>query len=607
MQRLWRHELNQRDGGFTLVELMVAMMVIATVLMMLIGVQISASATIKDARLRQQATALANESLEQMRAIPWNVLTRGMHTSFDRAYVSGSTLTRGSNVFTLRIAGAGSQNASQPWKPLFDTTGSNTQVRLDPSGTGTEFTVRSYVTEPTIGSEGIGLLAVVDWVDTKGRDQFTVVHAPNFAAMSCHTDPDRSPFAGACQSMLSSASSTGPMISSLSASFVDPVTNLSTPMPVISGHDAYIVEMTTASTSSSALSEQTTLVESRMNYGGTARSTDPRSASSETTTESAGRYLLAASNDPPTPDAVAPNPANVTVNHPAITEGVLSMSGSGVTLRARSDSSRPGLLQSSVTQSCQTGVPAGEPCTRAQLTNLASDTTGSIASGYMSLELANGQTLRLVRRINESGGNIDRTWAARFGESPGTSATGCSTLVGAGCAAAGAERQLGTVMFGTLLGGAAWDHGNQHLVTVTNLTESVRVQRGGHSSQKTSTGTVSRTGSIGYWDGTQWQTLSLNSNTLGSYPIGPSTYTSGDYSIEVLSGTLLVAGMYDEIVGSDPSCLASACQLTTSGGQISVTYDFMVRTPSAPDGVRMTFSTSINPIRATAVYKEVDA
>src|SRR5665648_1192881 len=65
------------DEGFTLVELIVAMFVIAIILTSLAMVQTRAMVTIAQAKERQQATALANQTLEQLRALPWDTLKKG--------------------------------------------------------------------------------------------------------------------------------------------------------------------------------------------------------------------------------------------------------------------------------------------------------------------------------------------------------------------------------------------------------------------------------------------------------------------------------------------------------------------------------------------------
>jgi len=67
----------KRDDGFSLVELVVAMAIISGVLLGLVTLQTKAMVTIAQAKERQQATAIANEVLEQLRALPWNSITKG--------------------------------------------------------------------------------------------------------------------------------------------------------------------------------------------------------------------------------------------------------------------------------------------------------------------------------------------------------------------------------------------------------------------------------------------------------------------------------------------------------------------------------------------------
>ncbi len=71
----------RREGGFTLVELMVASGVMATALAMLAGVLTSGLSATAYARERQSANSLANQVLEQIRGLPFNRMKSGLLTS----------------------------------------------------------------------------------------------------------------------------------------------------------------------------------------------------------------------------------------------------------------------------------------------------------------------------------------------------------------------------------------------------------------------------------------------------------------------------------------------------------------------------------------------
>lgn len=69
------------ESGFTLVELLVTMMVIAGCLLGLIAIQLRALEATTMAKQRQQATALANRTMEQVRAMNPSDVEKGLHTS----------------------------------------------------------------------------------------------------------------------------------------------------------------------------------------------------------------------------------------------------------------------------------------------------------------------------------------------------------------------------------------------------------------------------------------------------------------------------------------------------------------------------------------------
>jgi len=66
------------DGGFSLVEVIVAMVVIAVGLLGLMAVQVRSLSTVALAKERQTATGLASRAMEQLRAVPYTVLQGGV-------------------------------------------------------------------------------------------------------------------------------------------------------------------------------------------------------------------------------------------------------------------------------------------------------------------------------------------------------------------------------------------------------------------------------------------------------------------------------------------------------------------------------------------------
>ncbi len=621
-----RLQVSQRERGFTLVELVVAMFVIATVLLLLISVQISASSTIKDARMREQATALANESLERLRAIPWGILLKGMDSNFADAALVGTDpyyatpiyvaaqkkLTIQGQEFTLRVAPSGASDQisatnTQPWEPLFDSEGSNRKVVLDPGGTGTEFVVRSYVTEPLDGAQdAVGLLVVVTWIDTDGNLRETVVNAPSFAALSCSNDEARSPFVSACEARLTASAYTGPVVANITAWNLD--TNAPENVPIIPNTQRYSIEVVTASTRAAVASEQTSLVTGTLKYGRTTMLGDPTVKPIQEDTRTIGFFELAASDFPVGPGAAPDNPPALNVNPTANQEPQNSASGSFLTLSGRSDFRRPGQIISSTKVSCFAGIPAGQPCTFAKLDNRTPDRNYEASSNFFLTFDPPGSsadwTVRLMRRLNENGGNQDQAWAARFTSAAGSSAVGCTTLSGPGCVAAGAKRNMGTFAFASIINGT-WSTGNQSIVLLQNYSDEVKVQRG--ASQKNTAATVTRSGTLTWWNGSSMESVGIDNNSDFTKVIGPAYWdATGGYGLEIVRGTATVRPVNNPTVSNpDPNCITTECTITADSGSVQIALEIRVFTPANPAGYAQRLTYVVNPVTATATYKDV--
>ena len=68
----------RREDGFSLVELTVATGVILTAVVMLGGVMTTGIKATGISRERQSATGLANQTMEQIRALPFDTMARGL-------------------------------------------------------------------------------------------------------------------------------------------------------------------------------------------------------------------------------------------------------------------------------------------------------------------------------------------------------------------------------------------------------------------------------------------------------------------------------------------------------------------------------------------------
>ncbi len=594
-------------------ELVVAMVIIASVIISLIAIQISAALTIADARGRQQATALANEAMEQMRSIPWNVLSKGLDYDYlvesgGDPFVSAGNLTVDGKTEQLVVATeTQDQDTSNPWTPLFDSTGSNKQVRTDPSGLMTMYSIRAYVTKPAGSPDTIlGLAVIVEWSNSEGSSNHATVWSSAYRGSGCG-DLDTQPYLGACQAILNASSTSGSIVSQLTASS-EPPTVVELPLLGPPGPgDMYLESMRSAGVAASVASQQVTISKAVIQYGGTTMDDDEPSTQPELNgwEEGFAIYELQASDD----DAwaqIPENPPDLVINQSSSDEtrqGVTSGDGT-LNFWELSDYRRPGTADASSTTSCAVGIPDGEPCAKASIDNW-NDLDGG--SAYVIMEV-DSTIIRLARRLYEAGTNVEHAWAARFVDSPGTSSSvGCTGLSGEGCVSAGADRTMATLSIGTVVTGTTtWDgDAPDGLVIVkgrsgcpAGLTSSVLVQRG--ASQMTTSSTISRCGAVDYWNGVSYSTVNIDKLTDTSFDTAPVTWSNGNYTVSAL-GNVSVSPVTD-IPDGPSDCVNDSCMVTAEAGVISIVVAYTI-THGADSWVVYSWTT-VNPPRATAEFKK---
>jgi len=598
-----------RDAGFSMAELVVAMVVLTVILLLLAMVQISALRTVTDARRLQQATAFANEAAEQMRSIPWNTLSKGMYSGFLSAsggddLVSGSTLNLpGEAPRPLVIApSTNDQDLGDPVRPLFDDTGSHIQRVGDPSNPGIEFTVKAYVTEASTGpSSGIvGIVVVVEWTDGRGDLTRTVIESEAYrgGVLGCGK-PETQPFLAACQAFFLASAGSGTVTAEISASSVDPDPSLVVPVPLLWPVAApeYSFLMQTASTAATMKSQQVNYADAIIQFGGHYED-DNNALTPATTYGFADPYLesnptrLRATDDVTNGSGWVPNPTDLPISQTGAAEDRTDLTDAanpiGLNFWTRSDYGRSGTDYASMTDSCnKSGIPAGQPCARAVLNNSTDWETGS---GYMEMDIA-GETIRVSRRLAEGAGvgNTDEAWVARFFSAAGGSNVGCTSVSGAGCVSAGARRTMADLSVGKRLDGSGdWDGQAPDGMVILegrddgscdSFTDWVLVQRG--TDQKTTAPDFDRCGKLRYWSGSSYSPLNITEMTSTVVDTAPVTWTATGWvhpvtsestDITVVATTQVqISPMYGyNPAPADPDCHTSECNVSVSGGTIVI-------------------------------------
>ena len=183
------------EEGFTLIEVMVAGMVILIVMLSVGVVLIGSLGNVAYARQSQGADHLMDQALEQIRALPFTTLQAGLYNG-DSTVTSDPAISGGSYQGRTVL-----MSTSQPPPPLFP---HQTTVRQSSPSAGT-YTIDVYPTAYTGAGAGIVQVSVVvSWnrAARPGRQNFvtgqTLVYSPSAGCLA----PTDHPFAAPCQPFL---------------------------------------------------------------------------------------------------------------------------------------------------------------------------------------------------------------------------------------------------------------------------------------------------------------------------------------------------------------------------------------------------------------------
>ena len=589
-----RRALASHDAGFTLVELIVAMMIIATVLLLLMVVQTSALVTTSQARQRQQATAVANQTLEELRALPWTVLSNGLNTTYvgsnddPNIPIGTTTLHPSANLSINESLKTSSAQVGPGHAPLASgTNNTNKIVQTDPSIPGMTFEARSYTSvsnSPNTPSNVIMLTVIVTWKRVGDAKVRTVIarsaaFAPTWGCGSLTNQP----FLGACEAIVSSAGGTqGPSISVSGASVGPPIAGS---VPILPGTTALTATLLSGQADGSSSSQQSVTVDS----GATTAGGFVNDAS-DTPLASVGllQVLNKASNDAGTTGAAPPNPSPATGTGTAAPFSVSS--GVFVLRMAPSSSGLTGTAQASLLSSCRLGVPPGQGCARGFFTS------GAAAKGTFEIGTTTPATV-FTLASNPGLTSTNEGWAARFATAAGTDpSVGCATPVsGAGCASGGAARTLPQID----VGAGPWITAGTGIVQITGYSDTLMVQRG--TSQLGALPAVTRNGQIKYWNGSGYSApLTLNvltSQTLTAIPV--LTWTGGGYTVTAAT-TVSITRPATTTTGTDPLCKADSCSINADTGSVTISVTYTV---SGAASFAFVAVTSLGTTRASAAFK----
>jgi len=554
------------DEGFTLLELSVAMLVIAVVVVTLVGLQISSVKSVAVARQRQTATALADQKIERLRALPYTTIQSGLlsndptlNSIDDTRYANG------------RLGGT--------WNEALVTSSTQSNVELVPHKqkqtlNRIDYFVYTYITKPknADGSDSTStvdfwLTVVSQWKSPSTGNKFksVVVRTRATYPAGCNNDDVTHPYAGPCQPFLYGQS--GRSAGSISISPADAST---VPISGLAFTNASVIF---SNYSSETSVEQTTSSVAKAFNSGT--KIDSANTGQDATT-------AAADVDPGT--AAATGPFNVTV--PSSSAGTTQVSGTTGALSLLN----AGLAGGSGVQSAVASTTAGN-CQDLSGTVVnsfqacASAEVGRVGGNEADLDLTNfaGRDLpafALAAMTPDS--TAARSYSGRFLTAYNSH---CTNATGDGCVAVGSSRVITSLVAGALPAGQGGDqlpNNFSGLVTGSNISDSASAETGYYSSGVNATGNApTATGTLQYWNGNGYTSVNLGTSNTYSLPAVTANYmTNGSPAITIaMSGTLKVtaASTTTNLNGSPANCQPTACTAKAQGVGIvaDVTYQIV--------------------------------
>jgi type II secretory pathway pseudopilin PulG len=575
-----RHSVDARsdERGISLIELMVALLVLTVVMITTAGIFISAIRGIDEAKRRQTGAALGAEVMEQLRSLPYDAVRAGMPDNGNLADVD--------NVLNGEVLVSTTGLAVPP--PL------NPHVRVQRVN-NTDYTTRTYVSLVT-GTPGYWLTAVIKWTTRSGKPQKVVYRSQAFSPAGC-LSTGQHPFSGPCQASLYASAGT-----SAGSIAVRPAIENGT---IVEGLDVQQLEIGLPGLSASSIVEQTTAV--------AGKTTGTRVYLKRSGAEEAlgGLSAISNSDDDPSTAGGAVSSATLTAASP----GTLTRASSSGTLWATlgtgsdSGSTRSG-VRADTAPSCVgplgATIEGDQPCGSGLLTTSAAPNALRLAlpalNGGVGFDLA-----------SVSGPVTTRVRAARH-VVVGTP-TYCATPIGDGCAVAVIDRYLGSLRLGGLPAVAPTtgiSTGGSPLVEVTGLREFV-TSVAGVTTSVPGEGATPRdpelTGSLRHWNGNGFTVTDLSTlvGQTDQVNLLPSTYTA-TYGGVTLTATLelVLHPPAVEVSGASPCSVEACARNVTTDSVVAGAVTYHIRNSSGTLA-NFTIDIALGGTVAKTSYKDAGA
>ena len=504
------------EEGFTIIEMLVAMMVLAIVMTSLMYLMATSLKQVAFSKQRQTASALVDKTMEQARALPYSMISTGLDdhdvtTSSDpNISISGSTYTYTPTGETV-VHGNQNGNASCPGATVC-------QAPLIPHKSTTvlnssTYTISAYVTNFSGSSGAYRLTVVVSWSPsqvagvTNQVSSQSVIYSPSNGCLSDSTHP----FSAPCQPFLYGQSSSGK-----GSITISPVVGASgNPIQGVSLTQA---ELDLAQADSAMQIEQTSKVEGSLTTSGTALTVGGTALTPSGSTSVSSQ----ADNDPATPATT--QPSCPTSQGSTSTLSAVDPGGSGNGLSLTSSSGDTGCTvstasaSSSSTPSCNdttgTSVNTGLPCGSGNIQQTGASESAGLSLGLAGISLGSTSIASVAAAPSASKVFNSRLTSA--------GATACTTMGTSsdGCVHSDAQRSLGTVTLGALPASVlsilpGWGSGTGNfLVQLSSYSDAVSAESGigaaAPCAKQAATCSGTASGSLKYWNGLGYTTVPVN-------------------------------------------------------------------------------------------------
>jgi prepilin-type N-terminal cleavage/methylation domain-containing protein len=557
------------EEGFTVIEMMVAVMVLAVVMTSLVYVTATSLKQVSFAKQRQVAGGLVDKTMEQARALPYQMIQTGLD-DHDVTTSSDSNISVSGSTYTFTPTGEtivhGNQNGSSacpgatvcqaPLIPHRSTTALNK----------TTYTVSTYLTNYSGNSGAYRITVIVSWtpsqvtgVSNKVSSQ-SVLYSPSNGCLSDQTHP----FSAPCQPFLYAQSTTGK-----GAITISPPTGLAG--NAIQGVSLDSAQLNLAQTESAMQIEQTSKVEGSVTTGGSTLSVGgtPLTPAGSTTSSSQ------TDNDPATNSSTQPScPIS---QSSTTTQSYTGGSGNGVALADSSGDSgctvSTAQAASSSSPTCNdiSGLPVNTslPCGSGNVQQTGSTQSASLTLGLGGVSLGSTALASVAAAPSAS-----KVLATRLKTPSGTS---CASTTGDGCVHAEAVRSIGTLTLGAMPSSVlsllpGWGSGSSNfLLKLQNYTDSVSAESGigvaAPCANEASTCAGTAAGTVVYWNGTGYTTKTINWSVGASVPalnipsVSVTGLVSGALVNISMTNTLSFGAPTTTTSGSSP-CQISECKAT---------------------------------------------